>query len=200
VDLLGKFNYLVYVALMMVGFYGVLAKPNLIKKVLGLGLFQTGIFIFYISLGVFDMGTAPIRWDPSDPGRERYQQVELYRLLSYGLPGLRPDQREQALALLEAQGPRAAAASLPRLPAEQQAMVERLIVPPERHDEEHHASDDFPYTNPLPHVLILTAIVVSVSTMAVALAIVVNIQRAYGTIEADELAALDEAADGKARA
>ena len=113
-DLLGSFNYFIYVALMMVGFYAVLAKPHLIKKVLGLGLFQTGIFIFYISLAVIDengvIGTAPV-WQGADTV----------------------------------------------------------------------------YSNPLPHVLILTAIVVSVSTMAVALALVVNIHREFGTIEADEL-------------
>ena len=193
-NLLGSFNFLVYVVLMMVGFYAVLAKPNLIKKVLGLGLFQTGIFIFYISLGVVDMGTAPIRWEADDPGRARYQQVELVRLIRFGLPALRESERERALEVLEAEGPAAAVAALPELPLAQQAQVERVVVPAARHDAEHHASDDFPYTNPLPHVLILTAIVVSVSTMAVALAIVVNIQRAYGTIETDELAALDEAA------
>ncbi len=107
--------YWVYVALMMIGLYGAIARGNLVKKVIGLGLFQTGIFIFYISLAVVDGGTAPI-------AREGWEG---------------------------------------------------------------------PYTSPLPHVLILTAIVVSVSTMAVALALVIEVQRAYGTVEADELAALD---------
>lgn len=108
------YNYWVYVALMMIGFYTVIAKQNLVKKVIGLGLFQTSVFLFYISAGMVTGGTAPIVW-------------------------------EQALR----------------------------------------------YVNPVPHVLILTAIVVSVSTMAVALALVIAIKRAYGTVEADELNAKD---------
>ena len=120
----GLFNYYIYVILMMVGLYATIAKGNLIKKIMGLTLFQTGIFIFYISLAVVDedgvIGTAPV-WKGAD------------------------------------------------------------VV----------------YANPLPHVLILTAIVVSVSTMAVALALVVGIKREFDTIEADELKALEQdLADG----
>lgn len=120
-EALGLFNYWVYVLLMMLGLYASIAKPNLVKKVIGLSLFQTGIFIFYISMGVVSRdgksGEAPIFFGDG---------------------------------------------------------AEHL------------------YTNPLPHVLILTAIVVSVSTLAVALALIVNIKRAYGTIEADELADMDQ--------
>lgn len=114
---LDLFNYWVYVLLMMIGLYAAIAKKNLVKKLIGLSVFQTGIFVFYISIGVVDGGTAPVEW----------------------------------------------------------AGHENVI-----------------YNNPLPHVLILTAIVVSVSTMAVALAIVVNIQREYGTVESDELLALEQ--------
>jgi multicomponent Na+:H+ antiporter subunit C len=116
---LGQFNYWICVILLMVGLYAVIAKGNLGKKIMGLAIFQTGIFIFYISLGVIDGSTAPIF-----------------------------------------------------------------------HDVAHLAAK--PYSNPLPHVLILTAIVVSVSTMAVALAIVINIKRAYDTIEADEILELEQ--------
>lgn len=114
------YNYWIYIVLMMIGFYGVIAKPNLVKKVISLGLFQTGIFIFYISLAVHIGGQAPI---------EDFSE-----------------------------GPKN-------------------------------------FANPLPHVLILTAIVVSVSITAVALAIVINIKRRYGTVEIDEIEAmeLDEA-------
>ena len=108
------YNYWVYIVLMMIGFYTVIAKHNLVKKVIGLGLFQTSVFLFYISAAMVEDGTAPIVW-------------------------------EQALR----------------------------------------------YVNPVPHVLILTAIVVSVSTMAVALALVIAIKRAYGTVEADELSTKD---------
>lgn len=118
----GLFNYWVYILLMMVGLYAAIAKGNLVKKLLGLSLFQTGIFIFYISTSVI--------------------------LTEKGL-----------------------FATVPILPEHGPALG--------------------PYANPLPHVLILTAIVVSVSTMAVALALVVNIKRAFGTIEADELLPLE---------
>jgi multicomponent Na+:H+ antiporter subunit C len=107
-DWIGHYNYWIYVVLMMIGFYAVIAKPNLVKKVIGLGLFQTAAFLFYISIGMVDDGTAPIVWG--------------------------------------------------------------------------HAVR---YSNPLPHVLILTAIVVSVSTMAVALALVVAIHRSHGSIESN---------------
>ena len=120
-DLLGIYNYWIYIILMMIGFYGVIAKMNLIKQAIALGLFQTGIFLFYISMAVVDGGTAPI-WTTIGDGS------------------------------VKALGP---------------------------------------YDNPLPHVLILTAIVVSVSVLAVALAIIINIKRAYGTIEYDEIQRLE---------
>jgi multicomponent Na+:H+ antiporter subunit C len=123
-DVLGIYNYWIYVLLMMIGLYGVIAKPNLIKQAIALGLFQTGIFLYYISMAVIDGGTAPVWYaDPADPG-QKFQG---------------------------------------------------------------------PYDNPLPHVLILTAIVVSVSVLAVALALIINIKRSYGTIEADEIEAMDHA-------
>lgn len=109
-ETLGLYNYWVYVLLMMIGLYPAIAKTNLIKRVLGLSIFQTGIFLFYISMGKVEGGTAPIR-------KEGWSV----------------------------------------------------------------------YTNSIPTALILTGIVVSVATMAVALALVVNIHRAYGTIEADEI-------------
>ena len=115
-DVLGIYNYWIYVVLMMIGLYGVIAKPNLIKQAIALGLFQTGIFLYYISMAVIDGGTAPI-WTTIEDGAQKYQG---------------------------------------------------------------------PYDNPLPHVLILTAIVVSVSVLAVALALIINIKRRYGTIEAGQ--------------
>ncbi|RDB43509.1 Na+/H+ antiporter subunit C [Halomonas sp. DQ26W] len=113
---IGFYNYWVVVVLMMVGFYIVIAQGNLIKKIVGLNIFQTSVFIFFISLAKLDGGTAPI-------------------------------------------------------------YVEGV-------------SD---YSNPLPHVLILTAIVVGVALTAVGLALVVRIQELYGTIEEDEIHAQDEA-------
>lgn len=110
------YNYWIYIVLMMIGFYGVIAKPNIVKKVISLSLFQTGIFIFYISLAVRIGGQAPIADFSGEPKI---------------------------------------------------------------------------FANPLPHVLILTAIVVSVSITAVALAIAVNIKRRYGTVDMDEIDAME---------
>lgn len=115
-SVLGLFNYWAFIFLMMVGFYILISRRNLVKKILGLNIFQTSVFIFYISMGKITGGTAPI--------------------------------------LLEGEG-------------------------------------EVLYSNPLPHVLILTAIVVGVSTTAVALSLVVRIKEAYGTIEGDEISAMD---------
>ncbi len=106
----GLFNYWIVIALMMIGFYVVIAHGNLVKKVFGLNIFQVSVFLFYISMSKVDGGTAPILDD--------------------------------GITL---------------------------------------------YSNPLPHVLILTAIVVGVATMALGLALVVRIKKAYGTIEEEEI-------------
>lgn len=115
-EIIGLYNYWIVVVLMMLGFYVVIARGNLIKKIVGLNIFQTSVFVFYISMGKIDGGTAPIL----DP----------------------------------------------------------------RFDT---------YSNPLPHVLILTAIVVGVATTAVGLALAVRVREAYGTVEEDELQTIDEA-------
>ncbi len=114
---LGLYNYWVVVVLMMIGFYILIARGNLVKKLVGLSIFQTSVGILYISMGKILGGTAPILTD----GR------------------------------------------------------------------------DVVYTNPIPHVLILTAIVVGVATTAVGLALVVRINEAYGTVEEDDIHRQDEA-------
>ena len=116
-DAFGLFNYWIAIVLMMIGFYIVISHGNLIKKVVGLNVFQVSVFVFYISMSKVRGGTAPI-------------------------------------------------------------LAEGIEV----------------YTNPLPHVLILTAIVVGVATTALALGLVVRIHDAYGTIEADEI--IDGEEDG----
>ena len=110
----GLFNYWVVIVLMMTGFWAVIAQNNLVKKLVGLALFQTSVFILYISLGKVAGGSAPI-FDAA---------VDVY-------------------------------------------------------------------SNPLPHVLILTAIVVGLATSAVGLALVVRIQEAYGSVEEDDIHAQD---------
>ncbi len=114
VDFFAHYNYWIVVVLIMLGMYVVMANPNLVKKVIGLNIFQTAVFIFYISMGELDGGTAPIL-------SEAYTR----------------------------------------------------------------------YVNPLPHVLILTAIVVGVATTALALALAVRIYRAYESVEEDEIDAED---------
>ncbi|WP_420635523.1 cation:proton antiporter subunit C [Candidatus Palauibacter sp.] len=112
---LGLYNYWVVIFLMMTGFYIVISRGNLIKKVIGLNIFQTSVFLLYITIGKVSGGTAPI-------------------------------------------------------------LAEGIEV----------------YSNPLPSVLILTAIVVGVATTSVALALIVRIREAYETIEEDEIYEQDE--------
>jgi multicomponent Na+:H+ antiporter subunit C len=119
--ILGKYNYWIYIALMMVGFYAMIAKENLIKKIVGMNIFQTAVFLFYVSIAKVEGGTAPILWD-------------------------------------------------------------KAVL----------------YDNPLPHTLMLTGIVVSVSTTAVALALVIKIYKAYGTIEEDKILEINEGRAGDA--
>lgn len=108
---LGHYNYWMFVILMMTGLYVTVSRGNLIKKIVGLNLFQTSVFMLYISMGKIIGGTAPIL--TGDP--------------------------------------------------------------------------DTVYSNPLPHVLILTAIVVGIATTALALALVIRIRETYGTVEEDDI-------------
>lgn len=114
IDVLGLYNYWVVVFLMMAGFYVVISQGNLVKKLVGLSVFQTSVFIMYITMGKVSGGNAPIS----------VEGVDLY-------------------------------------------------------------------SNPLPHVLILTAIVVGVATTSVGLALAVRIYEAYGSVEEDEIHEMD---------
>jgi multicomponent Na+:H+ antiporter subunit C len=114
----GHFTYFITVFLMVAGLFILIARGNLIKKLVGLGIFQTSVYLLYIAPGKLVGGTAPI------------------------------------------------------------------------------LSDAFTvYSNPLPHVLILTAIVVGVATLALGLALVVRIREAYGSIEEDEILGMDAQPD-----
>ncbi|MEK7841715.1 MAG: cation:proton antiporter subunit C [Deltaproteobacteria bacterium] len=118
--IIGKFNYWVYIILMMIGFYAMIAKSNLVKKLVGMNIFQTAIILFFISIGSKKGATIPIIQD------------------GHG------DAVNQAVNVAQ-------------------------------------------YMNPLPHVLMLTAIVVMVSTFGVALALIIMIFRRYKTLEEDEI-------------
>ncbi len=116
-EILGLYHYWVFAVLLMIGFYAVITKRNLIKKLIGLSIFQSAVFLLYITMGKVDDGTAPIS----------------------------------------------------------QAGVADQV-----------------FSNPLPQVLILTAIVVGISTMALGLGIVVRINEEYDSIEEDEIEERDQ--------
>ncbi|RLB88610.1 MAG: NADH-quinone oxidoreductase subunit J [Deltaproteobacteria bacterium] len=121
--IVAKYNYWLYVVLMMIGLYAMIAKNNLIKKLVGMNIFQTAIILFYVSIGYKRDATLPI--------------------------------------------------------------IENVHGGPHGgHDPVIHAIN---YINPLPHVLMLTAIVVSVATFGVAMALAVRIYQRYQTLEEDEL-------------
>ena len=170
--ILERGNYWAIIGLMMIGLYIAFAATNLIKRLIGLGLFQTSIILFYISLSRIDGGTAPNLF-----GKD-YKKDK----------GHGDGYADGAAHGRDASGGAADAAAK----SYGEAGMENV------------------YSNPLPHVLMLTAIVVGVATLAVGLAIIVRIREAYGTVEADEIRAMDlevaiaeaasEAAESKAGA
>ncbi|MDH3789727.1 MAG: cation:proton antiporter subunit C [Xanthomonadales bacterium] len=113
---LGMYHYWVFVMLLMIGFYAVVAKVNLVKKLIGLSIFQSAVFLLYITMSKVSGATAPIF---------------------------------------------------------QKGVTDAL------------------FSNPLPQVLILTAIVVGISTTALGLGIVVRIKEEYGTIEEQDIQEID---------
>lgn len=117
ITFLGLYNYWVYILLLIIGLYAVLVKGNYVKRMIGLGIFQSAVFLLYISMDKVEGGTGPI-----------------FR----GAP--------QAGDL---------------------------------------------YANPLPQVLILTAIVVGIAVTALGLALAVRIKEEYGSIEEDDIERLD---------
>ena len=145
--ILERFNYIPIIILMMTGLYVVIATGNLVKRLVGLSLFQTSVFLLYITMGKVFGGQPPIivgDYHGEDAGH----------------------------------GAEAAAGHGAEAAAGHGAEAVQ------------HAAE-IAYSNPLPHVLILTAIVVGVATLAVGLALVVRIREAYGTIEDDALNAAD---------
>jgi multicomponent Na+:H+ antiporter subunit C len=120
-EFIGRLNYYIYIAMMMVGLYGMIGKKNLVKKVIGMNIFQWSIILFFVSIGA---------------------------------------KRGAGIPILEGgHGDHAA----------------------------HHAAHAIDYVNPLPHVLMLTAIVVGVGTTGVALALLIKMYKKYQTTDEDEL-------------
>ena len=116
----GHLPYWLFIILMLSGLFIVVSRGNLIKKIVGLNIFQTSVFMFYISIGKMKGGTAPILLD--------------------------------------------------------KAANNSVII----------------YSNPLPHVLILTAIVVGIATTALGLALIIKIREEYNTVEEDDIQEMDD--------
>ena len=153
-------NYWAIIGLMMIGLYISFAATNRIKRLIGLGLFQTSIILFYTSLARIDGGTAPILFG-KDYGKKKDHSDSHSSGAEYA-----GEASDHGTAAYDAAGSDAGYG---------------------------YAADGLAnvYSNPLPHVLMLTAIVVGVATLAVGLAIIVRIREAYGTVEADEIRAMD---------
>lgn len=128
--IVSKYNYWMYIILMMIGFYAMIAKKNLVKKIVGMNIFQTAIILFFIS-------TASKKGGASIP------------IIQYG------------------------------------------------HGGGSDIINTAHYVNPLPHVLMLTAIVVMVSTFGVAIALLIMLYKKYNTLEEDEILNILEAENGK---
>jgi len=117
--LISRINYWVYIALMMIGLYGIIIKKNIMKKIIGVSILQTAVILFFVSIGAKRDATIPI--------------------------------------------------------------IDHM------HASDHTAISAAHFVNPLPHVLMLTAIVVAVATLGVALSLVIKIYREYNTLEEDEI-------------
>lgn len=215
-----RYNYWIFIVLMMMGLYIVIARGNLIKKLIGLNVFQTSVFIYYISIGKIFGGTAPIyvagdmerrahgaehgdHAAPASPGPVLPGKDPLGQGAIHGEESL-ADSFELAgndLATLAGKAHAApegqAIHAAPAHGANDVLAAPALTIddPVAAASDVAHQAADIVYSNPLPHVLILTAIVVGIATTAVGLALVVRIREAYGTIEEDELEAADDIAE-----
>ncbi|MDQ7019050.1 MAG: cation:proton antiporter subunit C [Robiginitomaculum sp.] len=155
--LTGHFNYIVVITLMMTGLYIVISTGNLVKKLVGLGVFQTAVFQLYITMGKVTGGQPPIL-----EGVHESATGEATKTVA--------EHGEAAATTAATHGEKAVQATISIAKTMDDVLVDGVL-----------------YSNPLPHVLILTAIVVGVATLAVGLALVVRIRESYGTIEEDEL-------------
>lgn len=163
--LVERANYWAIIGLMMLGLYITFEATNMIKRLVGLSIFQTSVFLLYITLGKVAGGTAPIL----------YKDDQGYHGKDKGYGDEAADQATEASSHA-AESAEHAADVAAGYGADTAHATEALVNV---------------YSNPLPHVLILTAIVVGVATLSVGLAIVVRIREAYGTIESDDIREID---------
>lgn len=179
--ILERFNYIPIIILMMTGLYVVIATGNLVKRLVGLSLFQTSVFLLYITIGKVFGGQPPIL-DGAHHGEEEGSHGAGYGAAGYGEAGDHGEGHGDDYAAGDAHaGDHGEAVA---------DAAEHASDYAHGADAAYHAGEVL-YSNPLPHVLILTAIVVGVATLAVGLALVVRIREAYGTIEDDGLNAAD---------
>jgi len=201
-----RYNYWIFIVLMMIGLYTVIARGNLIKKLIGLNVFQTSVFIYYISIGKITGGTAPIYTSTDMQARAGgHGAAALPGKDALGEGGLHATGGEFASAgnsleeLTKAPHSAPPAEALHSVPGAANDLLSSPALAVNDHAaaaaDAAHAASNVIYSNPLPHVLILTAIVVGVATTAVGLALVVRIREAYGSIEEDELEAADVVAE-----
>lgn len=158
-----SFNFWIYVILLMIGLWAVIAKNNLIKKLLGLAIFQTAIILFFVSLGAKEGSTIPIL-DHHGHGEHHAEAV----------PGE------------EGHGEDGHGEHGEKAPPQGEGDREHEEDGHGEHASAHAIAPDG-YSNPLPHVLMLTAIVVGVSTVGVALSIAQRLFKEFGTLEEDEI-------------
>ena len=174
---LGLYNYWVVIFLMMTGFYIVIARSNLVKTVIGLNIFQTSVFLLYITMGKVKNGTAPI-----------LSAEEVKQMSHAGHHGHAAEHHadEGAKHIAEHAGEHADHAEYAEHAGElAQADHGEHVV------QEAVEATQRVFSNPLPSVLMLTAIVVGIATTALALALIVRIREDYGTIEEDEIMEID---------
>lgn len=192
--ILERANYWAIISLMMVGLYITYESTNLIKKLVGLSVFQTSVFLFYITLGKVAGGTAPILFGRDVHGPGQVQGVDHGPGLITSTPPV-PVGGAVREATVDGEG---AAPAITGSGVGDSLGQDIVSGPTDVADAVLAEQGVNPitglyeiYSNPLPHVLILTAIVVGVATLAVGLALVVRIREAYGSIESDEVRQLD---------
>lgn len=195
--ILARYNYWIVITLMMTGLYIVFSRGNLVKTLIGLNLFQTSVFIFYITVGKVSGGTAPILI--GGHGKDEGEHGGGHGESAHLAPA--PDYAGEAGTVDPAAPVSGTTAHSEETHIDSAALNGGdLEGPLSGHGAEggHLAGEigmDVVYSNPLPHVLILTAIVVGVATTAVGLSLAVRIREAYGTVEEDQLELLDNADD-----
>lgn len=198
IEFLGLWHYWVVIILMMIGLYIVIARDNLVKKIMGLNIFQVSVIMFYVALGKIKGGTAPIisgRFadehgdDHHDDAHSQLdgaaQPVHASTKGEHGSEGHAPDAGAHHEVAADGHGTATEAVD---------GVCWDIACPDGLYgmwDAAEMACTCGAYSNPLPHVLMLTAIVVGVATTALGLALVVRIQGAYGTVEEDEIVRMD---------